>query len=171
MFQIEDFTIEATYVPPTDLKGWYENGTMLKYTVAVYYKGRHVVTTPYSMGLGHIPGWVHKRLVMAEDSAIQAVLKSGKGSLYRDCDGKGILCYKSGPPILPAVADVVGCLATDGSALDYASFEDWASNYGYDTDSRKAEGIYRQCLDTGLRLKSAMGAEAFQALLEWSREL
>lgn len=32
-------------------------------------------------------------------------------------------------------------------------FENWASEYGYDTDSRKAESIYQACLDIALKLR------------------
>ncbi|MCP4307339.1 MAG: hypothetical protein GY788_21205 [bacterium] len=53
--------------------------------------------------------------------------------------------FYQGPGICsdPNAASVVDCLISDASALDQ-SFEDWADDYGYDTDSRKAELLYRK---------------------------
>lgn len=45
----------------------------------------------------------------------------------------------------PTVADVLSCLALDASVLKAMTFEDWASDLGYDTDSRQAEATYRAC--------------------------
>ena len=57
--------------------------------------------------------------------------------------------YKTGMGIdeAPDVADILGSYARDYvSANNAGSFEDWASDLGYDTDSRKAEESYRACL-------------------------
>jgi hypothetical protein len=44
----------------------------------------------------------------------------------------------------PEAAEVLDCLASDASGYDNArSFEDWCSEYGYDSDSRKAERTYK----------------------------
>jgi len=49
----------------------------------------------------------------------------------------------------PTVEDVMSCLLLDASGVDQArDFEDWASDYGYDTDSRKAEKIYNDCRES-----------------------
>jgi len=45
----------------------------------------------------------------------------------------------------------------DASALNHDTFESWASEYGYDTDSRDAERIYKLCLDIGLKLRNRLG--------------
>lgn len=44
----------------------------------------------------------------------------------------------------PTVKDVIGCLALDAAGYANArSFEDWCGEYGYDTDSRKAERTFK----------------------------
>jgi len=43
----------------------------------------------------------------------------------------------------PTAEDVLECLLSDASSADQP-FEQWAGEYGYDIDSRKAERIYRQ---------------------------
>ena len=45
--------------------------------------------------------------------------------------------------VAPTTADVLDCLASDASGFENArSFEEWASEYGYDVDSRKAFRTY-----------------------------
>jgi hypothetical protein len=67
----------------------------------------------------------------------------------------------------PEVADVLDCLASDASGIENArSFEDWASEYGYDADSRKAKKIYKACVKQSEKLKKFIGSdELYQSLL------
>jgi hypothetical protein len=48
---------------------------------------------------------------------------------------------------MPKETDVFHCLLQDTSDIE-DSFEDWAENLGYDTDSRKAEKSYNACKAT-----------------------
>ena len=58
----------------------------------------------------------------------------------------------------PTAAGVLYCLVSDTSGVDNArSFEEWASNYGYDTDSRKAEAIFRRCEEQAVEVHSFLG--------------
>lgn len=45
----------------------------------------------------------------------------------------------------PDLLDVVHCLLLDSAVLEFSDFEEWANEYGYNTDSRKAEEIYERC--------------------------
>jgi hypothetical protein len=66
----------------------------------------------------------------------------------------------------PEAADVLDCLASDSAGYENAqSFEDWCAEYGYDTDSRKAERIYRTCEAQADKLKAFLGPEAYDTLL------
>jgi hypothetical protein len=70
----------------------------------------------------------------------------------------------------PIVEEVLDCLASDASGFDNArSFEDWASEYGYDEDSRKAEKIYNTISKEAKKLKAFLGDEAYESLL-WKTE-
>ena len=70
----------------------------------------------------------------------------------------------------PEVADVLDCLASDSASFENArSFEDWCSDYGYDTDSRKAERTYRAIQRQAGKLQRVLGEDAYQALL-WNTE-
>jgi hypothetical protein len=70
----------------------------------------------------------------------------------------------------PTVEDVLDCLASDASTVDNAkSFEDWCSELGYDTDSRKAERTYRACERQREKLMQFLGQAAYDQLV-WNTE-
>jgi len=52
---------------------------------------------------------------------------------------------KNGNPVKPELSDILETLAMDCMAGEHLLFEDFAHEYGYDSDSRKAEKIWRQC--------------------------
>jgi hypothetical protein len=54
----------------------------------------------------------------------------------------------------------------DSEVIDHPNFESWASEIGYDADSRKAESIYRACLEIALKLRSALGDRGLKELRE-----
>jgi hypothetical protein len=73
-------------------------------------------------------------------------------------------------PTAPEVADVLDCLASDASGVENSrDFEEWCSEYGYDTDSRKAEKTYRICAAQAEQLKSFLGEDLYKQLL-WDTE-
>lgn len=70
----------------------------------------------------------------------------------------------------PTLADVLDCMASDASGYDNDRiFEDWCSEYGYDTDSRKAEATFNTVKDQSEELKSFLGSESYGTLL-WNTE-
>jgi len=170
-------------------KGW----RSLNWEVTIKRNGRHVLTTEYAAGEGHCPaykafgGVYGKRLVWQFDT-ITREIETGfeHGTTYETCGrpkGKTAfipaetLGYDSyGRPIIqagrsekrkqftPKAADVLASLALDSSVLDSGTFEDWAAEYGYDSDSREAEKTYRQCLDIALKLRAAIGDAGLQSL-------
>ncbi len=90
----------------------------------------------YRMGTGHSAEWL---------------VTNKKSAAY----GTHLRTWKPTPP---TAADVLYALMMDVSGLDQG-FEGWATGYGYDTDSRKAEAIYRQCLETLPKLHALLGAQ------------
>ena len=68
----------------------------------------------------------------------------------------------------PSAQDVIWALALDAQA-GTNTFEEFAGDFGYDTDSRSAFATWEQCRDIELRLRRMFG-EKFDALLEWSNE-
>lgn len=52
---------------------------------------------------------------------------------------------------VPSDVDVFNCVLRDADGVD-ESFEEWAENLGYDTDSRKAYAIWEACKETAYGL-------------------
>jgi hypothetical protein len=58
----------------------------------------------------------------------------------------------------PTAADVLNCLISDATGYENAqSFEDWCGEYGYDTDSRKAERTYKAVERATAKLRRLLG--------------
>lgn len=64
----------------------------------------------------------------------------------------------------PEAVDVLECLALDASGVENASFEEWASEYGYDTDSRKAERTFKLYERQAAQLRRFLG-DHFETLV------
>lgn len=64
----------------------------------------------------------------------------------------------------PSVRDVVECLVLDSSAAD-ESFDEWAANYGYDTDSRAAYAMWQAVKEQTAEFRRLMGDD-YDAILE-----
>jgi hypothetical protein len=60
----------------------------------------------------------------------------------------------------PQPEDVLASLMLDASAYENArDFSDFAADFGYDEDSRKAERIYAACGVTARKLRQFLGAD------------
>lgn len=71
----------------------------------------------------------------------------------------------AGKPVEPHPADVLHCVLLDSSAVGQ-SFESWCSDFGYDSDSRKAEANYRACQNNADKIARLLGAQQRKALAE-----
>lgn len=70
----------------------------------------------------------------------------------------------------PQVHEVLDCLASDAASIENSkSFEDWASELGYEEDSRRAERIYQVCVRQAEKLERFLGPELYRQLL-WDFE-
>lgn len=132
----------------------------LNWKVTIRKNGRSLCTD-YMQGIGHIPGKAASayRLSIAEFERIKSVCESGKYG--READS-----FLKHPLPLPDVCDVMHCLVLDAEVLEYARFEEWAENFGYEPDSRKAEQTYRDCMAIALQLRSIIGDAGIQAVRE-----
>lgn len=71
----------------------------------------------------------------------------------------------------PSASDLLNCLASDAAGFANAqSFEDWCSEYGYDTDSRKAEKTYNVIQKQAEHLERFLPDGEYERLL-WHTEL
>jgi len=58
----------------------------------------------------------------------------------------------------PSSADIVCCMISAASALGQ-NFESWASAFGYNTDSRKAERTYNEYRKSGEKVRRLLGKD------------
>ena len=68
------------------------------------------------------------------------------------------VAFSMGPAHLgePVAMEVLYCLLVDAQALDL-SFDEWCSDFGYDTDSRRALATYKACRHAGEKLHRFLG--------------
>ena len=77
--------------------------------------------------------------------------------------------YTAGPAVErePDAEHVLDCIALDSMGYENAqgSFEEWCGEYGYDTDSRKTEAIWRSVGEQYAKLKRLLTPAQVQQLL------
>lgn len=139
----------------------------LNWKVKLQRNGRDVVATDYGQGVAYAPAnkrdWGRPANSHLKARAVD--LETESGMIASTGFGSQGEPYATRKPIpAPSIGDVLASLASDSAVLDEAGFEDWADSLGYDTDSRKAESIYRECLANGLALKAAIGGHALTEL-------
>ena len=137
----------------------------LNWRVTLLKDGRAVLTADYTAGIGHAPSvknWNAKthgcKWSIHHAEFVECEAEHGFEAGFMHMPNKR-------KPVMPDAADVVWALVMDGAAIDCPTYEDWATEYGMDADSRKGEAVYRACLETGLRLRAALGAR-FEGLRE-----
>jgi hypothetical protein len=164
----ERLDVVATFVPFSQSRNKASKHRSLNWRVTLQRQGRDANTgeragpvyvlaeTDYSAGEGHCPAY---KLKAAPGELPVPFAREKAHKIAQECEtGRRFMTqFRQGPKIDPAPVNVFSSLLLDASVLDASGFEEWASDYGYDTDSRKAEGTYRACLDIALKLRAALG--------------
>lgn len=164
--------VVATFVPHSKSRNKdAKHGPSLNWKVALTVKGRTVIpATDYSAGCAHCPAYRAKQFKIPSDrrAAIRFECEEGKTAKVFYLASQH---FAPGAPILPSTRDVLSSFLLDAGALDYASFAEWASEYGYDSDSIKAREAYDYCLTTALALRAALGNDTLEELRQLANEL
>ena len=145
-------TLEAQRTQENPYMAKDEKHPMYHWLITLHYKEK---TFPlhYSIGSGHaIPEFPNPTF---------------RPHKFKDLNPKEIIAAY--PCRKPTITDVLDCVASDAYALNYDSFEEWANEFGYDTDSRKAERTYHACIENGKQLREMLGRKLFTELLECER--
>lgn len=182
-------TFNAEFVPQQLSRHSAEKDPSINWRVTIT-RGERGIATDYTQGIGHVPGWPqYYKLSRAleKHQHLLGELASKKGKyLVSTLNGSKQLTPATTAQLehwlfgesgrfnarevalpLPDFADVLYGLLRDSDAYDSDAFEEWADNYGYDTDSRKAEKIYEACRETARDLRRVLG----QKLIDEAREL
>lgn len=160
-------TVESVFVPFSQSRNKAEKYPSLNWRVTVLRNGREILTTDYSAGSAHCPSYKHDDKAETRHMVAWECEHGFKASGVRwggRPEAYGATRGNVAQPIKPDSLNVLASLAMDSDVIDAGGFESWASDLGYDTDSRKAESIYRACLDIALKLRSALGDSGLQTL-------
>lgn len=154
------FSLETTIPAGRVDDGW----PCISYNVTLKLKGKTIIEAPYRLGVGHVnvkkagPDMLTRDWTTDEQSMLYA-WQGQPHAKFKDKQRQANIAAKLArrQGVKPALADVVHSLLMDGEAFFNAqSFEDWAVEYGYGIDSRKAESIYRLCDATGRKLAASV---------------
>lgn len=165
-------TVEWTFVPFSQSRNKGEKDPSLNYRAAILRDGRPVKgldAVDYMMGCAHCPSYQspHKARSALQQKAIAWECENGRPARIHP---SGEILPASKTPILPNVADLFYSLTLDADVLDHPTFDDWAAEFGYDTDSRKGEAIYQQCLQLALALRALLGETGIADLREMMQD-
>ena len=132
---------------------------MDKWSVSFHF-GKNVMTLDYWTGLGH-------RRIRDTKTGKQVRYQEPWGGVKTLHDAE---IQASAKPFPPEIADVMDCIISDAQGFENSPhFEDWASEYGYDTDSRTAEKTFNAVSHQTNRLKKFLGYSLYQVALTTER--
>jgi len=138
---------------------------MFHWLVTLSHNGQQFKTL-YSMGYGHVEDKNGNPVHNYHYSPKQLAFIPLRGEDYENNIGWTKAKMRGYRAATPKVSDVLDCLASDSSGYDNArNFEDWASEYGYDTDSRKAYATYQTVAEQAKALKHFLGEVVYTELL------
>jgi hypothetical protein len=130
-------TIEAVFISWSRSRKKDEKDPSLNWRVTLKKGDREILITDYTAGLGHCPAYKRKDDYRKKD-LIRWECEHGYEARYWESSG---VISSRGAPIKPDATDIVHSLVFDADVLNCATFEEWADDFGYDSDSRKAESI------------------------------
>lgn len=165
------FTVRAEFVPWSRSRHTTEDRPSLNWRITVVHNGRNVLTTDYGAGSGHCPSFKQGDRSEVQRRLIAWECEHGKRGFYgANTDtvmAAGLTIHK---PILPDTCSVIASLVSDSDALNYPTFEEWASDHDVNPDSRAGEKTYRASLEIGLAMRRAIGDDGLRALTEACKE-
>ncbi|MBU0801373.1 MAG: hypothetical protein KKA05_10300 [Alphaproteobacteria bacterium] len=166
-------TVESAFVPFSQSRNKGEKQPSLNWRVTLMRGGHALMETDYSAGVAYAPGYKVSTSALTRSNrplktarALLTAWECEKGVPGEFRYGEGVHRVLHSKPIKPDAVDVIASLALDSAALTYGRFESWAEEMCYDADSRSAESIYRQCVETAATLTASIGASELEKLQE-----
>ena len=158
---------KAAFVPFSHSRNKAEKHPSLNWVITLA-KGRQTLQTDYMQGCAHVPEYSQRERTCDTRWYSDYIVKVCEQGIYlsRVTYERAQGTWKGQPVPAPKITDVLYSLCMDSDVLEAGSFEQWAGDLGYDTDSRKAESIYRACLDNALKLRMMIGDANLSKLRE-----
>lgn len=161
-------TVTSVFVPFSQSRNKGEKHPSLNWKISLQKDGRDILTTDYGAGSAHCPAYKASVRALGGPNSVmrQDAIKWECEHGYAAVVMEAINYTAKGKRLEPNALDVISSLVLDSSVLDSSGFEDWAGEFGYDTDSREAEKTYRACLEIALKLRNGIGEAALAELRE-----
>lgn len=165
MKQFEDFakkynvTMKATPIKnrAINLQDWV--AAHWKYTL--YRNGKPFHTGEYSSGLGNALSWLK---TAPNQQFLRLEVRDYRNPLNHEGFTERLTtAWQRHVPL--SIGDVLWCLQMDTMSCDQ-KFEDWAPEYGYDPDSRKAYAIWESVNNERRNIRLAFTAEELAEFYE-----
>lgn len=130
-------------------------------TISEFIETNGITSEAVRLPDGNNDGWKHRAFVVT-------LYRGGHGT------GKGAEVARMSTPFkqgmghtkAPTTADVLDSLASDAQGLEGAyRFEEWALEYGYDADSRRAEAIFHAVRQSAADLRRFLTPSQYEELL------
>ncbi|MFM0649770.1 hypothetical protein PQR14_36105 [Paraburkholderia bryophila] len=158
------FTYSYRFIPHSGSSHAQADTLTLNWVVTVT-NGKTTYQTEFHKGIGHLRyPWNSPYAVMnaqqktATQAALTEAAETGRASDIR-LDGRGVVVGGDLPFPDPSLDEVLWCLVQDAGARHFESFDAWAAEHGYDSDSRKAEAVYRACMECAKALLKLFAGE------------
>lgn len=146
-------SVESTFIPWSKSRNKAEKDPSLNWKVRlVKTSGSHkriILETDYSAGCGYCPSYKRS----SRDRKARIDWECENGFEARELYSLGHIVAKNNKPIPPDPLDVIYSLLLESEVLDYDDYESWASEFGYDPDSRKGERLYQECMRIALQFR------------------
>ena len=155
-------TLAATFVPQSQSRNSNEKRPTLNWRVVVVRSKRPQYACDYTQGIAHAPGYP-QTLRKSPNLAANERHAAERGRYPQNWESAAATHDKPLTP--PKLAEVLSSLLLDSTAFGQ-TFEDWANDYGYDTDSREAERTYNACRDAGAAMAKLFTGQEIETLRE-----
>lgn len=163
--ELQDFIKEKTELKMEVVKAptnpnMESNGTEMDHWYVTLTNGGEPMSLFYSQGLGHRkPNHFAAKMAHCDYPGRDTQFTGNRTVSEEDFN-------QTFKPIPPTLGDIIDCLASDSCGIANArDFEEWASEYGYDTDSRKAYDTFKVCATQSHLFEHLIGQDIFEELL------
>lgn len=130
-------------------------------------KGAQSMSVPYHQGCAHVIRYQRYHKTTYDKGLHDEMIRQAceTGIVHTNWAQDRTYLHKTIKQPKPKLADILYALVMESDVLNCSGFEDWATNYGYNTDSREAERTYRQYLEQSLQLRNLIGQSKFDELI------
>ena len=165
-----NLSLTTKFVPFSISRNAEEDHKTLNWKVTLT-NGKQKLTVDYQKGIAHLPYPQTTYLKPYQKKVIEKIIdesvESGIAKQVVLTENDVNVGFKKVIFPTPDLPEILQCLVNDSNVKDYVSFEEWAPEFGYDPDSRKAEKVYNECKKiTGEFLKIIGGVDKIDYLQE-----